>query len=371
MIVRDRAGKLVVYNREALSFARNRSAVERGRAHGVRVTPEWDMLNEDGKPLPRPELPEWRVMLTGAPLFNDDLLVRRENGQMMPVLVHATPLRDEVGAISGAVIAFQDISVVKEEERLKDEMTTVAGHELRQPITIIQGQAQMLKRHLLRLAGSENLPINPETLNKLADSVESQTTRLNMLVSDLLDMSRIQAGQLQLNSARMALVPLVTRLVELQREATNDHQIVLDDTVPSSYGNLEGLWDASRVEQILANLLNNAVKYSPAGGEIRVTLGVLSRGTNIGIRERGRGRRRLPADFAHVAIKDEGIGIPADALQHVFERFYRARNTGGIQGTGLGLYICQQLALAHQGALWVESRGISHGSTFHLALPLG
>ncbi len=307
-------------------------------------------------------------MLTGTSLLSDHLTVRREDGRLTPVLIHATPLRDEIGTISGAVVAFQDISIVKEEERLKDEFTSVASHELRQPITVIHGHAQRLKRLLRRLTRDDQALFDPEALHKLADSMESQTTRLDRLVSDLLDMSRIQAGHLRLNPTRMSLTELVTQLVEIEREVAVDHQFALENNAPAPFTELEGTWDQSRIEQILTNLLRNAVKYSPDGGEVRVTLDVLQRGARVGAT--GRGRKRLTTLSAHVAIKDEGIGIPPGGLQHIFERFYRAPNTSDIQGTGLGLYICQQLAVAHHGILWAESRGLGHGSTFHLVVPL-
>ena len=368
VVVRDRDGKLIVYNREALTLAHNQTVVERGRAHGERVGPDWDVVDADGMSLTKLDLPIWRAMFSGKSMLTDQLRVRKENGTLTPLLIHATPLRDEVGDIIGAVAAFQDISVVKEEERLKDEMTTVASHELRQPITVIQGHAQRLKRQLRQLTEQEHVLINPASLRKLADGMESQTARLNRLVSDLLDMSRMQSGHLRLNPESMSLTRLLERLVELQREASADHQFFIQDKVPPEHGELVGIWDEGRIEQILTNLLQNAVKYSPAGGEIRVTLDVIPRGTRVG--SQARGRKRLASDSAHVAITDEGIGIPPGAMVHLFERFYRAPNSGDIQGTGLGLYICQQLAAAHRGYLWAESRGLGHGSTFHLAVPL-
>ncbi len=366
--VRDRQGKLIVYNREALALARNQTLVERARSHGGRVIPEWDLIDIEGNSLPESELPVWRVMMTGKSLLSDQLLLRKEDSTITPLLVHATPLRDEMGDITGAVMAFQDISFVKEEERLKDEMTSVASHELRQPITVIQGHAQRLKRQLRQLTEQEHYLIDPEALRKLADGMESQTTRLNRLVSDLLDMSRIQAGHLRLHAEPMSLVRLVERLVETQGETNPEHRFVVENNVASQFGELTGTWDENRIEQIVTNLLQNAVKYSPPGSEIRATLNVLPRGTRVGSKERG--RKRLASDSAHLAITDDGIGIPPNGLVHLFERFYRAPNTSDIQGTGLGLYLCQQLALAHRGFLWAESRGLGHGSTFHLELPL-
>jgi len=375
VVVRDSGGQVVAYNRAALDFATNRAMVEHARARGRRVEPIWTLTHADGTPVQELEEPSWRAMLTGAPVASSQLSLVREGGALTAILVQATPLRDEAGEITGAVTAFQDITAMKELERQKDEFLSVASHELRQPLTVIQGQAQMLKRHLRRMGAATadgRVAQSGEALKNLADGVESQTLRLNLLVSDLLDMSRIQAGQLRLDPERGALLPLVRRLVELQRQATLDHELTLVEELPPGVPDLEGVWDLRRIEQILMNLLSNAVKYSPEGGEVRVEVGVLPAGEARG--HGGRSRRgrvgRSDALLAHVVIRDRGIGIPPDALRHLFERFYRASNTAGIQGTGLGLFICRQLARAHGGDLWAESGGIGEGSAFHLTLPL-
>lgn len=370
VMVVDRAGQLLAYNRAALSFAANREAVERARSRGMRVEPRWDLALPDGTPLAEIERPAWRAMLTGAPVTGSQLIIRHEGGAETPLLTHAAPLRDESGAITSAVVAFQDISAFKELERLKDEFISVASHELRQPLTVINGQAQMLKRHLRKLATADMTTwTGGETLRQLAEGVEAQAGRLNLLVSDLLDMSRIQAGQLTLDPRNTKLLPMVERLVSQQRTTTMDHDIRLEPHLPEGVENLVGRWDDRRIEQIVMNLLNNAVKYSPQGGAITVDVTVLPNGYAPEPRLPGR-PRRVAGPAAHITITDEGIGIPSDALKRLFERFYRAGNTSGIQGTGLGLYICRQLTWAHGGDLWVESEGVGKGSVFHLVLPL-
>ncbi len=369
VIVRDQDGHILAYNRAALAMATNRSMVEHARARGKRVEPVWSLLHEDGAPVPEVEQPAWRAMLTDGAVVRSDLSLLREEGELTPVTAQATPLRDEAGGVTGVVVALQDITPMKELERQKDEFISVASHELRQPLTVIQGQAQMLKRHLRRLTvGETPAPLSGDALKNLADGVESQTTRLNLLVSDLLDMSRIQAGQLRIDPARGSLLPVVRRAVELQRQSTLDHEIILDERLPAGMREVEGIWDLRRIEQVLMNLLGNAVKYSPDGGRIHVEVGMSQAGATHG-RSKG---RRTPGGIpmAHVMVRDDGIGIPEDALKHLFERFYRASNTEGIQGTGLGLFICRQLARAHNGDLWAESRGIGHGSAFHLVLPV-
>ena len=369
VMVIDQAGHLLAYNRAALSFASNREAVERARSRGMRVEPEWDLSLPDKTPLPEIERPAWRAMLTGAPITGSQLIIRRENGGETPLLAHAAPLRDESGNITSAVVAFQDITAFKELERLKDEFISVASHELKQPLTVINGQAQMLKRYLRKLAGADMTTWNGgDTLRQLAEGIEAQALRLNLLVSDLLDMSRIQAGQLQLEPRRTALWPMVERLLSQQRATTLDHQFQLSPFPPEQCAEIAGRWDTRRVEQILMNLLSNAVKYSPSGGLIAVSVEPMPEGYTPRTRLPGR-PRRVAAPAVHIAIADQGIGIPAEAQKRLFERFSRAGNTSGIQGTGLGLFICRQLTWAHGGDLWAESAGEGQGSVFHLVLP--
>ena len=365
VMVVDRGGQLLAYNRAALSFAANREAVERARSRGLRVDPEWDLASPDGAPLAEIERPAWRAMLTGAAVTGTQLIIRHD-GAETPLLAHAAPLRDESGAITSAVVAFQDISAFKELERLKDEFISVASHELRQPLTVINGQAQLLKRHLRKMALVE---ASGDTLRQLAEGVEAQAARLNLLVSDLLDMSRIQADQLTLDPHATKLLPMLERLITQQRASSLDHDIRLECDPTARAGELIGRWDERRIEQIVMNLLNNAIKYSPSGGAVTVGVTLRPHGYTPETRLPGR-PRRVAGPAAHVAISDHGIGIPPEAQKRLFERFYRARNTDGIQGTGLGLFICRQLAWAHGGDLWAESDGEGQGSAFHLVLPL-
>lgn len=368
VIVRDQQGRMLAYNRAALSYACNRRAVERARARGGRQEPRWELCYPDGMSVAERERPSWQALLAGTPVSTDQYCIRQENGVMLPVLIQAAPLRDESTAIMGLVITFQDITAVKEVERLKDEFISVASHELRQPLTVIQGQAQLLDRHLRRHT-SGAAPLNLEVLGQIAEGIESQTVRLNLLVSDLLDMSRIQSGELRLDVAPTTLLEVLDHLIGLQRSTTLDHQFVLDVCLSEGMRDLKGEWDRRRIEQIVLNLLSNAIKYSPDGGEVRIAVEFLPEGRSIEP-QHARRPKAIAGPAAHIVVRDHGIGIPHEAMPNLFERFYRAGNTVGIQGTGLGLYICRQLALAHHGDLWAESAGIGEGSAFHLVLPV-
>jgi two-component system, OmpR family, phosphate regulon sensor histidine kinase PhoR len=364
----DASGDLRAYNRAALTLARNRRAVERARAHGARLEPIWDLRAADGTVPDETARPEWRALLTGAPVNGVEMLLIRERGEPLPVLVSAAPLRDESGAVSGVVTALHDLTALKAVERLKDEFISNASHELRQPLTVIRGQAQMLRRYLARAGAQGTLPAAVSSaFAGQVEGINAQTARLDRLVSDLLEVSRLQAGEVQLELARVSLVEIVRGVVEQQRHVSARHTL---DLRVGRYG--QGIMvecDRRRIEQILMNLIANAIKYSPDGGTVTIEVGSL---TEKCVREQPEigGQRRVQAPAGLVKVADQGIGIPPESLPRLFERFFRARNASGIQGTGLGLYICRQLAWAHGGNLWAESGGEGAGTAFHLALPL-
>jgi signal transduction histidine kinase len=161
-----------------------------------------------------------------------------------------------------------------------------------------------------------------------------------------LDLSRIEAGRLELDLVPVDLRAILISMARALRATTDSHLIEVHAPV-----GVIGHWDQRRVEEVVQNLLNNAVKYSPVGGRVEV---------------------RLTSDSsqATVIVSDSGIGLSADDAPHVFERFYRGHNDRGLEGTGLGLYICHAIVTAHGGRIWAESHGIGHGSTFAFSLPL-
>jgi signal transduction histidine kinase len=180
------------------------------------------------------------------------------------------------------------------------------------------------------------------------DKALSQVQRLSGLINDLLDISRIEAGRLELERDHLVLPELVCEVVSDFRPVCPRHQFECRKPAEP----LVILGDRGRLAQVLTNLLENAVKYSPMGGSVRVTV------------------ERRGAE-AVIAVADSGIGIPVDQQEHLFERFFRARNApiSGFGGLGLGLYICWDIVQRHGGRIWVESE-LEHGSTFHVALPM-
>lgn len=252
----------------------------------------------------------------------------------------ATPLYYGDGVYNGGVIVFRDVTTERLVDRFKDEMFSIASHDLKTPATVIKAQAQWLKRRFN--AGNAQRDDFEEGLTMIAD----QADRLSKLLNLLLDLSRIEAGHLELDLAPVDLRGILKSMVRALQATTDAHVIEIEAPV-----GVIGHWDQRRIEEVVQNLLNNAVKYSPVGGRVKVVLSADER-------------------QAVVTVIDSGVGLSAEDAPHVFERFYRGRADHHLEGTGLGLYICQAIVTAHGGRIWAESNGVGHGSTFAFALPL-
>lgn len=231
-------------------------------------------------------------------------------------------------------------------QRWTDEFLAAITHDLRNPITSIRGFAQVLRPHLHRADGKPD-----PALDRGLEHIKSATRRLALLVDQLLDAARLQARQaLDLERQVSDLVAPAQRLVEEHQSFAPQHALRFESKVAT----LTGHWDAARLERVMDSLVSNAVKYSPNGGVVTVTVR----------------REACPGGvWAIVSIQDEGLGIPADDLPHIFERFYRGRNVAGrIGGTGLGLAGAREVVEQHGGMVIVETQE-GHGTTVTLRVP--
>ncbi|MCC7367008.1 MAG: response regulator [Chloroflexi bacterium] len=231
--------------------------------------------------------------------------------------------------------------------RSRDETLATISHDLRTPLTSIRGVAQLLQRRIARAGALD--PV--EVLERLG-RIEEQTVLMARMIDDLLDVARIEAGRpLELHLEDCELIGLVERAAADVQRTTDLHDLRVESGVD---GPLTGLLDAVRIERVIQNLLTNAVKYSPAGGEVTV---ILSRDEDAG------------GAWAVIAVRDQGIGIPPEDVPHIFERFYRASNVGdGIRGTGLGLAGAQQIVQQHGGEISAASEP-GQGTTITVRLP--
>jgi excisionase family DNA binding protein len=223
--------------------------------------------------------------------------------------------------------------------QIRDEFISIASHELRTPVSVLMAQAQLTLRRLQRQGHLE-----PERVAAALQMVGTQADKLARLISQLLDVSRLEAGKLALEPHDTDLVSLVEQIVSGTRPLSDTHTLSL--IAPAE---LECQLDALRIEQVLSNLLDNAMKYSPAGGGVEVSLGQCADGS------------------IELAVRDHGLGIPEEKRAHIFERFYQAHDTGQ-RGMGLGLYVSRHIVEMHGGQLHAEFPS-DGGTCMRITLP--
>lgn len=256
----------------------------------------------------------------------------RKDGRRVEVELLISPIVDDAGQLIGIVSIARDVTDRKRLERLQQDFLAMAGHDLRTPLAVVNMWAQFIRAH--RAYDERGV-----------DLILEQTRRMGRLVDDLGDAIRLEAGQIELQREAVDLVTAAAEAVERAQSHTKDHKIGID----APKNPIVGDWDRDRLAQVLDNLLGNAIKYSPDGGEVLV-------------------RVEVRDGEAHLSVIDQGVGIPAVALPRLFERFHRADEAGFTTGLGLGLYIVRMLVEAHGGRVWAESKP-GEGSTFTVALP--
>jgi signal transduction histidine kinase len=237
--------------------------------------------------------------------------------------------------------------VLKDLEREKDDFLASAAHDLKNPLTSIKGYAELLRRHIAR---SES-PDRERLMTGLGQILVSGQ-RMAVLIDQVLDLSRLQLGRpLELHRTLTDMVGLVQGVISTSDQVTELHRLTFSCELEELVGN----WDATRLERAVQNLVSNAIKFSPDGGEVAV--GLVREVTPEG-------------DVAILTVRDQGVGIPADDLPQLFTRFYRGGNVvGKVAGTGLGLASVRQVVEEHGGSVAVES-SLGRGSTFTVRLPL-
>ena len=288
----------------------------------------------------------------------------KKSGERVDVSVSISPVRDSRGVIIGASAIARDITARKRAEaeraqllarerearaeaenalRLRDEFLSIASHELRTPLTLLKGNAQLLLR--MQTRGH----LDPQRLDLALQRIDTATNRLAELTDELLDVARMRVGRFELRPRAFDLVALLEEVVAPYREQLGgDHTLAVE----TPDGDCTVHADPDRVQQVLSNLLTNAVKYSPEGGTIRL-------------------RVECRPEEVMVQVQDQGIGLPAETAEAIFQPFGRAANASVRQlpGLGLGLYICRALLEQQGGRIWAQSAGEDQGTTFTFTLP--
>jgi signal transduction histidine kinase len=293
---------------------------------------------QTGKPAPNPIAAAYdsgQIQRGGA---SDSLRSRKGNDH--PVAITAAPIRKSDNTLQGIVAVLRDVSREREIDRMKKDFVSSVSHELRTPLTSIKAFTATILRD----------PAMPEdTRNEFLHIIDEESNRLADLIEDLLDISRIESGTLKIASEPVQLTEILHAVVPALQPLAAKKDITLSSQVDSEISEITG--DAGKLQSVLTNLVNNAIKFTPAGGSVAVRL-------------------FQQDDRVVASVKDTGMGIPADALEKVFDRFYRVHRPGmEIQGTGLGLAIVKEIVHLHGGRIEVTSE-INKGSEFIVTLPV-
>ncbi len=270
-----------------------------------------------------------------------DLELEQHGRSAVTLQVNAVSFLDGTGGGKGVILVFHDVSRLKDLERTRRDFVANVSHELRTPLSLIKGYVETL------IDGASS---DPEVSGKFLRTIEKHANRLAFLIEDLLAISQLESGQALMNRCNGELRPLVGRVVEDLATKAEARGMRLLNEVPAE---LRLRVDPDRLQQVLFNLVDNGIKYGRAGGTVRVG-----------------GRVDPDAGRVEVWVSDEGQGIPAEALERVFERFYRvdAARSREQGGTGLGLAIVKHIVQAHGGEVRAESE-VGRGTTFRVLLP--
>ena len=288
-----------------------------------------------GTTLQEAESDGW-LMREDAPLYVEGDL-ERPQPPPIPVGITYAPLLSEDGKLRNVVLSVRDITHFRNAEELKSTFISIVSHELRTPVTLIKGYASTLRR--------DDAKWDRAVIRESLTVIEEEADRLSQLIDDLLDASRLQAGGLGMSRTDVSLPALAGRVAERFGSQSSKHKIMAD--FPDEFPLILG--DERRLEQVIANLVSNALKYAP-GGEIRIT-------------------GSMRPSQAIVCVSDQGPGIDARDLPHIFDRFYRSNKAvKQTKGAGLGLYLARAIVEAHGGRIWADPKAES-GAKICFSLP--
>jgi len=282
----------------------------------------------------------FRRFLSGEEIRDQELEARRADGSSVWVSLSVRPIRDKEGRVVASRSIMVDITEQKKLDQLKDDFIGLVSHELRSPMTVITGA--------INTALTEAERLSPEETRQLLKDAALEAESLSNLLANLLELSRVQAQRLVLYAEAISVKKVIRDAVDKVKRQYATHRFVLSlpRHLPPVYA------DPLRLERILYNLLENAVKYSPPEGEVRVSV-------------------EPQEGHLVIGVSDQGIGIPPPDQEKLFAPFQRLEKSrlSGVRGVGLGLMVCRRLVEAHGGHIWVESKP-GHGSTFSFTMPL-
>jgi PAS domain S-box-containing protein len=305
----------------------------RGRKHEDMI--RW-AKQKDSMSLEQAEVGGWPLTPNASLYVEGDL--ERPVGPALPVGITYAPLLSTDGVLLNVIGLVRDITRFREAEELKSTFVSVVSHELKTPVALIKGYVSTLRR--------EDASWDREIIQDSLAVIEEEADRLTDLIENLLDASRLQAGALSINQSDVDLSGLARRIAE--RFQTQENRHIITVSFPPDFPII--LADEDRIAQVLSNLISNAIKYSPNGGEIQI-------------------RGQVHAQQVVVCVSDQGSGIAAGDIPYIFDRFYRATEASRTtKGAGLGLYLARAVVEAHGGRIWVDSKS-GEGARICFSLP--
>jgi PAS domain S-box-containing protein len=340
IISKDLNGRILTWNAAAERLFGYTAAEAVGQSITMLIPSE--RLSEEDEVLSR--------IRRGISVDHFETIRQHKSGRLIDISLTVSPIRLGDGTIVGASKIARDITeqrrlqaMAQEANRLKDEFLAVLSHELRTPLNTVLGYARMLRREDKRMTG----PMRERALHAL----ERNADALAHLVNDVLDTSRMVTGKLRLALTQCAINEVVAEGLETVRPGAEAKGLDIETALEPG---LTVLGDQDRLQQVIWNLLSNAIKFTPAGGRITI-------------------RTQKQEGAVAISVQDTGIGIAADHLPYVFQRFWQA-HTGASRefaGLGIGLALARHIVELHGGAISVTSEGRSHGSLFTVLLPVG
>lgn len=337
---------LMIFNTDGSVRLRNRAATD---VMGIEPqNPElrrnyWDRFKriaKDGKSIPRQQWISSRA-LRGEIIKNEELEIHHPDGRVFPILASGAPLRNELGHVAGAIVAFQDIARMREVDKMKDEFVSIVSHELRTPLTSIRGSVQLVLDDPAAVPDLEHRQLLQIALNNCE--------RLVRIINDILDVSKIESGNLTLRKKAAHVAELVRQSVDVVANPARVSKVKLVANIPANIRPV--MVDPDRIVQALVNLLSNAVKFAPSDSTVTVSV----TGTD---------------NMVTIAVSDQGEGIAPENLNRLFQKFQQVDSSSSRRkgGTGLGLAITKALVEQHGGRIFVDSE-VNKGTRFSFTLP--
>jgi two-component system phosphate regulon sensor histidine kinase PhoR len=307
--------------------------------------------------------------LSGETFFDYRLMLHGISGANSIMSFSGSPVRPDMRTIEGAVVVFRDMTANQKLERAKDEFLAMAAHELRNPLASVRGYADLLLRRERQRTDPDSRDVRGLSL------LSQQVAHMLGMVDNLLDVSRLDAGQIDVQLQRINLVSLAAQVLDHQRPSATGYELVLDAALPE-------IWvecDEIRIYQVLTNLVSNAIKYSPPQTSVTVYVSRRTVAMSENVWHPGDAQEPLllletstasvpMRQEALICVADKGCGIPPEQQERLFQRFYRVKSRR-VEGLGLGLYLSRQFILMHGGDIWLESTE-GQGSTFYFTLPV-